>query len=168
MLNFYFRFPVVVDYIVGVLVAFVVWFLLSHDYLSAPKADRLFATVSDMSTISLTMAGFILTLTTVLISFKSTNKTDRNNVLETDRVFDLFFVSKLYFDTVQILNNSIKSLSVIALTGYAIKLTISELFLSPLFLYCVLGIVVITLTVIRCVIILTTIVKMQEEKQAGP
>lgn len=165
MLNFYFKYPVLNDYLISGLIVLFARFLLNHNCLSIPKADHLYSTVSDMSTIALTMAGFILTLTTVLISFKSTNKTDRNNVQESDKVFDIFFVSKLYFETIHILNNSIKSLSVIALAGYSLKLILPELILLPLYLYCIFGIVVIALTVIRCVVILTTIVKMQETNQ---
>jgi len=166
MLNFYFKRPIANDYLIAGIVVIVTWYLLSCNYFTIPKADRLFSTVSDMSTIALTMAGFILTLTTVLISFKSTNKIDKTNVQESDKVFDLFFASKLYFDTIKILNNAIKSLSTIALFGYMLKLAISESFLLQLYLFCILGIVVIVLTVIRCVIILTTIVKMQEEKNS--
>jgi magnesium-transporting ATPase (P-type) len=164
MLNFYFKRPIVNDYVISGIIVFIARYLLCHNYLTIPKADRLFSTVSDMSTLALTMAGFILTLTTVLISFKSTNKIDRNNIQESDKTFDLFFASKLYFDTIQILNNAIKSLSIIALLGYILKLTLSESFLSTLYLYCVLGIIVIILTVMRCVLILTTILKMQKEK----
>ena len=164
MLNFYFKRPIISDYTISGIVVIIVWYLLCSNYLIIPKADRLFSTVSDMSTIALTMAGFILTLTTVLISFKSTNKIDKNNVQESDTVFDLFFASKLYFDTIKILNNAIKSLSIIALIGYLLKLVLSEVYLLQLYLYSVFGIVIIVLTVTRCVFILTTIVNMQKEK----
>ena len=164
MLNFYFKRPILSDYAIASLVVIIAVFLLGSNCLSLPNADRLFSTVSDMSTIALTMAGFILTLSTVLISFKSTNNIDKGNVQQSDKVFDLFFASKLYFETIKILNNAIKSLSTIALLGYILKLSLSESYLSHLYLFCIFGIVIIVLTVIRCVIILTTIVKMQEEK----
>lgn len=164
MLSFYFRRPILIDYFIAALLAGVVAYLLFHNYLSLPTSDRLFSTVSDMSTIALTMAGFILTLSTVLISFKSTNKVDRNNIQESDTIFDLFFASRLYFDTIRMLNNAIKSLSVIALIGYLLKLIFRDTSLLPLYLYCIFGISIIILTVIRCVIILTTVVNMQEGK----
>jgi len=164
LLDIYFNRPVAWDFGIAGALAIVGGFFLKKQYLAIPTVDHLYSTVSDMSTISLTMAGFILTLVTVLISFKSTNKIDKNNVQESDKIFDLFFASTLYFRTIKLLNNAIKSLAFIALMGYILKLGLKSSTAFILFLYSMFGIAVIILTVIRCVVILTTIVKMQEEK----
>lgn len=162
MLDRYFRNPLIWDYVVSTLFVVVALYLVHIRFLEIPSEEHLYSTVSDMSTIALTMAGFILTLLTVLISFKSTNKIAKDQVKEDDKVFDLFFVSKLYFQTVEILKNGIKSLTIIAITGYALKLALNKMNYPVLYFFCVFAIVVILLTLWRSVLILANIVKMQE------
>lgn len=165
LIDRYFEHPVIWDFAISGGLAFFGAICVTRGFLAVPTVDHLYSTVSDMSTISLTMGGFILTLVTLLISFKSTNKIDKSNVQETDKVFDLFFASPFYFRTIKILNNSIKSLVVVALIGYILKLSLTQTTAFALFLYCIFGIAVIILTVVRCVVILSTIVAMQEERE---
>lgn len=57
--------------------------------------------LTDLITISLTLAGFILTLITVLITFKSSSKIKKLEVDSKEPIFDLFFATSLYFETVR-------------------------------------------------------------------
>lgn len=163
MVDSYFKRPVFWDCILASSGIILAWLFLHKGYIILPSLDRLFSTVSDMSTISLTMAGFVLTLVTVFISFKSTIKVDANASSENTKVFYLFFASRLYYQTMKILNNAIKSLAIIALLGYFLKLILLPDIARVLYFYCVAGAIIIMLTVFRSAFILTTIVKMQED-----
>jgi len=162
MLDLYFKYSIAWDYLLSMLIALITWYLVNTHCLAIPTQEHLYSTISDMSTIALTMAGFILTLLTVLISFKSANKIDKDQITEDDKVFDVFFTSKLYFQTVTILKNAIKSLTIIAITGYVLKLTVDDKNYHLLFFFCVFGVIVILLTLWRSILILASIVKMQE------
>lgn len=162
MLDTYFKNPLLWDYILSTLFTLIAWYFVSIQIVTIPKEEHLYSIVSDMSTISLTMAGFILTLLTVLISFKSANKIDKQQVKDDDKVFDLFFASKLYFQTITILKNAIKSLTLIAILGYILKLTLNKNNYSILYFFCVFAIIIILLTLWRSILILTNIVRMQE------
>lgn len=161
MIDQYYKSPVFWDVSISLSLVGLVALLIYKDILHLPTEDHIYSTVSDMSTVALTMAGFILTLVTLLISFKSTSKINSNIAQEDNATFDLFFASNLYPQTVRILNNSIKEISVIALLGYFLKLTIDSSHYYVLFYDCVFGGCVILLTVWRCVAILTRIVKIQ-------
>lgn len=162
MLDKYFKHPVVWDYMIAAGIVSIVFKLVILGYLNVPTEDHLYSTVSDMSTVGLTMAGFILTLLTVLISFKSTNKVNADDIGEDDKVFDIFFASKLYFSTVEILKNAIKSLTIVSLSGYTLKLFLKSTNNNILYFFCIAGATIILLTVWRCILILTRIIKIQE------
>ena len=131
-------------------------------YFYLPDYDRSLSVTSDLANVGLTSAGFILTLLTVLITFKSSSKVNKRNYSEDESVFELFFASELYFTTVGILKNCIKSLILISVIGYSLKLGIAEEILNYLFFYNVFGLIVISLTLFRCLLILTKVLKMQE------
>ncbi|WP_418650140.1 hypothetical protein [Tenacibaculum aestuariivivum] len=117
---------------------------------------------SDLSNIGLTCTGFILTLLTVLITFKSSSKVSKENYSNENSLFEMFFASDLYFMTVKILKNCIKSLIFISVFGYSLKLGLKQEYLKFTFFYNVLGLTVLALTLWRCLMILTKILKMQE------
>lgn len=162
MIDKYFRRPVFWDYLIAAIIAVMVFLLLKKTIISLPKEEYVYSIISDLSTVSLTMVGFILTLVTVLVSFKSTNKVAKDAIKQTDTVFDIFFASQLYFATIRHLKNSIKSLTLIALTGYCLKLIVDHLEYRVLFIFCFIAITIILLTVGRCLLILSQIIKIQQ------
>ena len=127
-----------------------------------PKDERSLSMTSDLANVGLTSAGFILTLLTVLITFKSGSQINKSNYSEDNSLFDLFFASNLYFTTVRILKNCIKSLILISVIGYALKLGLQKEFLKYIFFYNVFGLIIIGLTLYRCLLVLTKILKMQK------
>ena len=62
--------------------------------------------VSDLANTGFTSAGFILTILTVIITFKSASRISKQNYQEDNTVFELFFASDLYFETVKILKTA--------------------------------------------------------------
>lgn len=158
----YFERPIFWDYSIATGVVGAVIFMKQRGFINLPKEEYIYSTVSDLSTVSLTMVGFILTLVTVLISFKSSSKVNKEAIKETDSVFDIFFVSQLYFQTIQHLKTGIKSLTIIALLGYILKLTVNQHNYQILFIFCFIGTTIILMTISRCLLILSRIIQIQQ------
>lgn len=163
LLDIYFRSPILNDFIISFVAILSAQCLVRTCIVNIPPTDRLYSTVSDVCTVSLTMAGFILTLLTVLISFKSTSKIDPESIKSNDKVFDIFFVSSLYFQTVKILKNAIIALTLIALCGYLLKIFFNSPEMPVLFFYCIFSVTVVILTILRSVMILSMVIKMQND-----
>jgi len=163
MIDAYFKSPIFWDYFFAALLSSGAIILWNNHLIISPKEEYLYSFVSDLATIALTMAGFILTLLTVLISFKSTSKQKRDSISESDTVFELFFSTQLYFETVIHLKNAIKSLTLMAVVGYCIKLTLNLKNYPVLFIYNIFGIIIVFFTVWRCLLILSKIIKIQQE-----
>jgi len=163
MIDLYFRRPVFWDYFLAFTFSGAITLLWRKKLIVLPKEEHIYSVVSDLATISLTMAGFVLTLLTVLISFKSTTKRSTESITENDTVFEIFFSTALYFDTVKHLKNSIISLTLIAVLGYILKLALNSQTFVILFVYDVIGITVVFLTLWRCLFILSKIIKIQQD-----
>lgn len=162
MIDRYFKHPIFWDYFLSIIGITTALFLQHKGVITMPKEEYVYSIISDLSTVSLTMVGFILTLVTVLISFKSSRKIAQPSDKEKDSVFDIFFASILYFDTIKHLKNGIKSLTVVALTGYTLKLTVDHLKYEILFLFCFGAIVIMIMTIGRSLFILSQIIKIQQ------
>ncbi len=164
ILDRYFRHPIFYDFLSSITVAILLIVGLRNGKIVAPSTELLYSMVSDLSTVSLTLAGFLLTLITVLISFKSTNRVDRDNIKESDTVFDIFFASALYFETIKHLKSGVVSLVFVAVVGYILKLSLAKEMAYYLLPFNAAGLIVVVFSLLRGVIILTHIVKMQKEQ----
>lgn len=160
----YFRMPIFWDLVCATLIVITTYGIQFKFQFKYPKLDLLLSLTTDLSSISLTLSGFILTLLTVLITFKSSNNTDVKIDIENQSVFNLFFYSKLYFQTVSILKNCIKILVLIAITGYTLKLFVETIKIDHFFYFNEFSLVVLLLTIFRCLFILVKIIEMQEDK----
>ena len=162
ILDKYFRRPILYDFIVSIIIGIILFLTYNDGLFNLPKDERSLSMTSDLSNVGLTSAGFILTLLTVLITFKSSSNINKKNYSEDDSLFDLFFASDLYFTTVRILKNCIKSLILISVIGYALKLGLPKEHLKFVFFYNVIGLIIIAMTLYRCLLILTKILNMQK------
>lgn len=162
-LDVYFKSPIIWDYSLGCVSVAICWWLQIKEHICLPKSDNLLSVTTDLSTVSLTIAGFILTFLTVLITFKSSSKVTADNYdAENDSLFEIFFASELYFQTVKYLKNCIKSLIFVAVIGYSLKLSLNEARYAYLLLFDVFALIIITLTMLRSLLILTKIIEMQK------
>lgn len=159
MIDRYFKAPIFWDYSLAIISSGIAFFLHWKNLIHLPKEEYIFSISSDLSNISLTISGFILTLLTVLITFKSTTSVSKRSNPEDNSLFELFFASDLYFQTVGHLKNCIKSLIFIAVIGYVLKLSLLSRYL---YFYNIVGVIIITLTLWRSLLILTRIIKIQE------
>jgi hypothetical protein len=162
MLDTYFKKPVFWDFLIALFSMAIIAFLDYKNLFKLPKSDYSLDMASDLSNISLTSAGFILTLLTVLITFKSGSNLTKENATESNSLFELFFTSPLYFETVKYLKNCIKSLIIIAIFGFSLKLGLSKDIREYIFYFNVVGLIVIIMTLWRCLLILSKILEMQE------
>src|SRR5690606_32803109 len=109
---------------------------------------------TDVTTISLTLTGFILTLLTVLITFKTSSKAKKIEIESSESLFNLFFASGYYYETVKLLKNCIKSLIFIAIVGFSLKLFLLDKYKPYTFFFNIIGLCIILLTIWRCLLIL--------------
>ncbi len=162
-MNTYFKKPVLWDYIISIALCATFFLLNKRCVVHLASKERSLSMASDISNIGLTSAGFILTLLTLLITFKSSSRLTKENYDPNEKLFQLFFVSDLYFNTVNILKNCVKSLIFISILGYSIKtLTPPDLLIYTLY-FNIIGLTIIGLTLWRCLFILTKILEMQKE-----
>jgi hypothetical protein len=116
--DFYFKTPVIYDFfIVGVIT--IAWYFLSKYYgLSIDSKNNKLSEISaEIGTIVITIAGFILTIITIIVTFKNTiepKKKESNN--------DLFYNSDFYPLTIKLLKNCVKLLLFLFLVIYIARL----------------------------------------------
>jgi len=163
MIDKYFDRPVLYDYCAAAITCGIVFFFFKN-YISFPANNISISMSSEISTIALTLAGFVLTLLTVLITFRTGAKIPNKHNQEDLPLFDLFFATPLYFKTIDLLKNAIKSLLFIAVLGFVLKLILRDNNIHYLFFANVSGVVVILTTFSRCLLILTKIVDLQKDK----
>ena len=163
MLDLYFKKPVFFDYSIGIILMGLMILGINCNYTHVPTIERIYSLVADVTNISLTSSGFILTLLTVLITFKSGSSLTKENYTDKNTTFELFFASALYFETVKHLKNCVKSLIFIAMLGFTLKMIIPITAINLIHYFNVIGIVIIGLTLWRCLLILTQILNMQKD-----
>jgi hypothetical protein len=164
ILDKYFRRPLFWDYLICSVICLFTVYLVYNGKIKLPSKEDSIAVTSDITNISLTLSGFILTLLTVLITFKSGSKIRKIELESDEPIFNLFFASRYYFVTVKHLKNCIKSLIFIAVIGFIIKLFLPTDYKKKAFFFNVIGLGIIILTISRCVLILTKVLELQEEE----
>jgi len=163
MIDKYFKRPIFWDFIASGTLVLLILIIYSKGIIILPKEEYILQISSDLSTIALTLSGFILTLLTVLITFKSSTAQNILKDQENDSVFQLFFGTKYYFQTVKHLKNCIKSLLFVAVIGFLLKIGLSEQTYKYLYFYNYFGLSIITLTLSRSLFILSSIIKIQDQ-----
>jgi hypothetical protein len=162
ILDIYFKRPIFWDYLIGSITVLVLTILFRDEKLSLPSTQDSYSLTGDLTNISLTLIGFILTILTVLITFKDNSNIKVAN--EDDPVFTKFFATSYYFETVRHLKNCIKSLTIITTFGFFLKLSLTIELRKLLFFYNVLGLIIVMLTVYRCLLILSKTLELQRTK----
>lgn len=162
MVDRYFKRPLIWDYSFAIVLSVGVMILYNKKLIVLPKEEYIISIASDLSNVSLTLAGFILTLLTVLITFKSGSKVTKDSNNENDSLFELFFATDLYFQTVKHLKNCTKSLIVVTIIGYTFKLSLNQNCYYYIYFSNIFGLVIIILTLWRSLLILTRIINLQK------
>lgn len=120
------------------------------------------ALCSDLGSIGLTIGGFLLTISTILISFKITALYDNSELKNDSSAFKIFISSPLYFKTVSFLNKSVLILVILSLCNYFFKIIIKSEYNYLLFYLNMCTIFIILTTFSRCLYVLNLVIKMQK------
>lgn len=163
MIDQYFKRPVFWDCIMAIIFGIIGYFLCEKKIIVKPLVEDSILITSDITNISLTMSGFILTLLTVLITFKSGLKSNKIQIDSNESIFDIFFSTGLYHETVRHLKNCIKSILVVAIFGFALKLFCPTTLKSNIFYFNICGLTIIIVTLFRCLLILGKVMDLQKE-----
>jgi len=131
-----------------------------YELLNIPSEKAIESLLSDLSNTSFTSTGFILTILTVLITFKANNQ-KKNKVADYDSALSIFFETPLYRATTKYLKDCIKSLLFVALIGFFFKIFLQNFQLIFLFNIAIIILIIVAMTLIRCVLILGKILKLQ-------
>lgn len=159
LLNFYFRFPVIIDFIIALITVLTTHHFIKCGGLTVPDKEQILDYASETTTVLLTLAGFILTFLTVLITLK----TGPSSALPTNpSIMEAFCNSSLYKETTRQLKNCIKSLIFLTMVIYLLRfVNILELWLT--YYWVIFSIIVLLLTILRSLFILDNILKFHTE-----
>jgi hypothetical protein len=152
--------PILWDGIIATGLAAAAGYLIWTDRLSAPDIDSAGGLVSDMSNAGFTASGFILTVLTILVTFKGLSPVTPK--VESASVFELFFHTDLYHRSVTIIKNCVYAVLFISGAGYFVRL-ILPIQVLPAVLAFVFGTTVILLSLWRCTLVLSKILRLQRE-----
>jgi hypothetical protein len=162
IVDIYFRNPLSWDCIISVFIAAGTCKLTYDKVIEVPKNDFILSSVSDIANISFSSTGFILTILTVLITFKAgSHKKDK--IENYDSALDFFFQTALYGQTTHHLKNCIKSLVILGLTGYVFKIITPKPFMEYLFYFLIFSLFILALTLMRCLLILNRVLTLQNK-----
>jgi hypothetical protein len=162
LLDKYFIRPVFWDYTIALLFVCIAAISNFMGFYCYPDRDYDLSVATDLASIGLTSSGFILTLLTVLITFKSSSNLTKEAIKEENTVFELFFTSDLYFETVKYLKNCFKSLVFISVLGFIFKIIVIKQVEHLFFYYNIFCLTIIVMTLWRCVLILSKVLEMQK------
>jgi len=159
ILDFYFRFPVIIDFFIGISSVTFINHYIKLGYLSIPKDEIILDYASETTTVLLTLAGFILTFLTVLITFK----TGSNTLSSTPSIMESFCNSSLYKETTRLLKNCIKSIIFLTMVIYMLRF-INLFGLWIMYYWIIFSIIVLLLTILRSLFILDNILKFHTDE----
>ena len=157
----YFKTPILWDILISIagISTFYLFPIISDFSL---HSARIIGLCSDIFNIGFTSTGFVITLLTILITFKANSKITKENYTEHNTLFEIFFTSELYHKTVNILKYCIGQLLLTSFLGVMLKLLIEGDQIRILFYYNIGSILLIVLAMARCLWILTKIMKFQK------
>lgn len=158
--NIYFKSPILFDCLISALITVASLKLVTKKIITIPTNEFILSSVSDIANISFSSTGFILTILTVLITFKAGSQ-KREKIENYDSPLDFFFQTPLYSITTHLLKNCIKSLIVIGLLGYILKIVTPLSCREYLFFFLIFSLFILALTLMRCLLILNKVLMLQ-------
>lgn len=159
----YFRNPVKFDYLITVILVLTFKKFILNVYIDLPKERDVLDLASETVTILLTLAGFILTFLTVLITLKLDAGKYNSKPENEMSILEKFSHSGLYAETTEIFKNSIKSILTASIILYLGRILSSTLYLEGIFLLTISGILILVFTLIRSLLILDKILALQKD-----
>lgn len=165
MIESYYKKPILYDFLFSGLLICLIIFLEKYNFICFSTVNNSFEFASDIAGIGLTISGFILTLITILMTLKSGQILDEDELKNNSSPFRIFLGSDLYIRSIDILKNGVLSLIVVCFLIYFFKLFLFAVFPKYLFYLNIIGLVIIITTFLRCFYVLNLIMKMQKSKK---
>ena len=166
VLDKYFIRPIFWDLMISLLIDTIFVVLICQDVIKVPSEELALSMLTDISNIGFTVAGLILTMLTILITFKSNSKITKENDVRNERLFDLFFATGLYHETVKHFKNSLFSLLAISSLGYFIKFIVHDQNAMAVYVYSIFSLCILILTILKSTIQLSLIINLQKESDS--
>lgn len=161
LIDKYYKRPILYDYLFSFLIIIVLIILNNFGRISLPCNNISADFSSDIGAIGLTVAGFVLTLITILLTLKSGQLLSNDELTEESNPFKIFLSSKLYNKAITILKKGVFSLVFISMLLYILKIGLNILVQDYIFYFNLVGLIIILSTFLRCFYVLTLILKMQ-------
>ncbi len=162
ILDKYYKRPILYDYIFSISLIIIIYCLKEKNLIVIPSGKFSSDFASDIGAIGLTISGFILTLITILISFKSSQLLSEEKLKNDSNPFKIFLASNLYKNSIRILQHGVISLIVISFLIYLSKLIFTLKLSEYIFYLNIIGLIIILSTFLRCYYVLGLILKMQK------
>jgi hypothetical protein len=163
ILDKYYKYPILYDYLISILLIGIIIVLEKKDLFVIPSGNFSTDFASDIGAIGLTISGFILTLITILISFKSSQLLSEEKLKNNSSPFKIFLASNLYKNSIKILQRGVVSLIIISFLIFLSKLIFINKSPEYIFYLNIIGLVIILSTFLRCYYVLGLILKMQNK-----
>lgn len=162
IIDTYYKHPVFYDYFLSMILIGIFLFLDDRFDLKIIESNLGNELSSDIGTVGLTVSGFILTLATILITFKSGQILSDENLDNQSSPFKIFLGSRLYKQSINVLKYGVLSLVAISILIFVLKIFSGNLNPKISLFANIVGLVIISTTFIRCFYVLNIILKMQE------
>ena len=164
ILEWYYKRPILIDYLISTVVIGLFFFVDEQLDLKILKKNIDNDISFDIGAIGLTVSGFILTLVTILITFKSGEILSDKHLDNDSNPFKIFLGSALYKKSIDILKYGVLSLVVVSISIFILKMFSGNIGAKYILGSNIMGIIIISTTFIRCFYVLNIILKMQEYK----
>lgn len=161
--DFYFNCPILIDSSITLAIIFCIHILRYHNTISIQIDDSIKEIAMNIGLACVTIAGFILTILTIMVTFK--NSRDEKNTLEPQNISTdkttLFYNSPLYFKSVAIMRKSVLVLIFVFITLFCLRIFQMSFTLKELWYSVIIGASLTIFTFIRCLFLLKLIIKLQ-------
>ena len=162
ILDWYYKRPILIDYLLAIMVISFFFFINDRLNLNMIKANANTDLSIDIGAVGLTVSGFILTLVTILITFKSGEILSDNRLENDSNPFKVFLRSPLYKKSINILKYGVLSLVVVSIAIFILKIFSGNISSKYVFGSNIMGVIIISSTFLRCFYVLNLILKMQD------
>lgn len=158
----YFRRPLLWDLVVSGFFVGLAYVMIQRQMLAVPLLQELVDFNTNLLGAAFSSSGFILTILTILITFKTSHPKVKGDTQDAP-VFDLFFSTGLYHRTVSLLRNCIWELFAVCAITALTRLGAGMVLPVCIYLMNFASTLLILLSLIRCLIILSKVMALQKD-----
>jgi hypothetical protein len=161
----YFKRPLLWDLMItGVLIG-LAFVMIKRQLIVVPSQTELLNFNTNLFGAAFSSAGFILTILTILITFKNSHPKAKGGTQDAP-VFELFFSTGLYHRTVSLLRNCIWELFAVCAITALTRLGVCVFLPVNIYMVNLASTLLILLSLVRCLIILSKVMALQKDSDS--